>query len=215
MIDLIDKRFGRLIVLNHAGVNKHGSNIWNCKCDCGNIKTVTTAHLNNGHVKSCGCLKLNGACLPKGEATFNQHLVHYKQHAKRKKVKFELTKDEFKDLTSRNCFYCNEPPEYKDFFTTVRGKVYRKNGGAYLNGIDRIDSDKGYTLDNCVPCCTKCNLAKRTMSYEEFRNWIFKVHDYMKATEFMRNYENLNNYIDLSNMKEIQVQFDWTDVTVI
>lgn len=44
------------------------------------------------------------------------------------------------------------------------------------NGIDRVDSSKGYTLDNCVPCCSKCNYAKHEMSVEEFKEYITNVY---------------------------------------
>lgn len=27
-------------------------------------------------------------------------------------------------------------------------------------GLDRLDSDRGYVLDNVVPCCGTCNMAK-------------------------------------------------------
>lgn len=38
-------------------------------------------------------------------------------------------------------------------------------------GLDRIDSTKGYTMDNLVSCCETCNRAKRHMSLAEFREW--------------------------------------------
>lgn len=31
--------------------------------------------------------------------------------------------------------------------------------GVFL-GIDRVDSRKGYTVENCLPCCWRCNTAK-------------------------------------------------------
>ena len=46
------------------------------------------------------------------------------------------------------------------------------------NGIDRQDNSKGYEIGNCVPCCTKCNLLKSDMSYEDFCLWITKVFNY-------------------------------------
>jgi hypothetical protein len=36
------------------------------------------------------------------------------------------------------------------------------------NGIDRVDNNKGYTIENCVPCCTAVNYAKLDMSYSDF-----------------------------------------------
>jgi hypothetical protein len=36
------------------------------------------------------------------------------------------------------------------------------------NGVDRVDSGRGYTVDNCVPCCKFCNLMKRNYTPEFF-----------------------------------------------
>ena len=46
------------------------------------------------------------------------------------------------------------------------------------NGIDRIDSSKGYTVENSVPCCKYCNTAKNTMSVDEFLKWIGRVYKF-------------------------------------
>lgn len=54
-IDLTGKVFGRLTVLSEAGVNKHGSVIWRCKCECGHTSMVATCHLRGGYTSSCGC----------------------------------------------------------------------------------------------------------------------------------------------------------------
>ena len=53
-IDLIGKKFGRLIVIKEYGRDKYGHIIWECKCDCGNIINVCTSNLNNGGTLSCG-----------------------------------------------------------------------------------------------------------------------------------------------------------------
>ena len=55
--DLVDNRFGNLIVLERAGRNKRGQSLWLCQCDCGREIYVNTARLRSGNVKSCGCLK--------------------------------------------------------------------------------------------------------------------------------------------------------------
>lgn len=56
-LDLIGKRFGRLLVIADAGSNKWGESIWQCKCDCGDEKIVRGKSLANGFSKSCGCLQ--------------------------------------------------------------------------------------------------------------------------------------------------------------
>ena len=35
------------------------------------------------------------------------------------------------------------------------------------NGVDRRDNTQGYTHDNAFPCCTCCNMIKRTSGFEE------------------------------------------------
>jgi hypothetical protein len=56
MIDLIGKKFGRLIVISKDPLKRH-ENLWNCKCDCGKDKLVRTGALLSGFIKSCGCLR--------------------------------------------------------------------------------------------------------------------------------------------------------------
>lgn len=47
-----------------------------------------------------------------------------------------------------------------------------------INGIDRIDSNIGYTKENSVSCCKFCNFAKHTMSESDFYKWIRRVYEY-------------------------------------
>lgn len=55
--DLINQRFGRLIVIGDDGTrNKNSSVLWLCSCECGNTTHVRADHLKNGRTKSCGCL---------------------------------------------------------------------------------------------------------------------------------------------------------------
>lgn len=56
----IGMRFGRLIVIE-AALPAPKQRRWLCKCDCGNEQIVSTARLNNGHVRSCGCLRADTA----------------------------------------------------------------------------------------------------------------------------------------------------------
>lgn len=55
--DLVGRRFGRLVVVEFETKDKAGNVVWSCRCDCGNLHSVTTSRLNAGIVKSCGCLR--------------------------------------------------------------------------------------------------------------------------------------------------------------
>jgi hypothetical protein len=48
------QRFGRLTVIKFSHIRNHKT-YWKCKCDCGNITTVTADKLKGGYTKSCGC----------------------------------------------------------------------------------------------------------------------------------------------------------------
>lgn len=34
-------------------------------------------------------------------------------------------------------------------------------------------------MNNCVPCCAKCNYAKHTMTIEEYKKFIKQVYNYL------------------------------------
>lgn len=56
-INLIGKRFGRLVVLKENPVRKNKRICWDCICDCDNQITVEGTSLKSGTTKSCGCLR--------------------------------------------------------------------------------------------------------------------------------------------------------------
>lgn len=57
--DLVGKKFGKLTVIRKTNDKKDNGILWECRCDCNgdnSIVYVTTANLNSGRVRSCGCL---------------------------------------------------------------------------------------------------------------------------------------------------------------
>lgn len=90
----------------------------------------------------------------------------YQRRSIKKGFTIELTIDQFIDLASKPCHYCDSLPS----------NIRRKDKHTfYYNGIDRIDSSKGYLLDNVLPCCWVCNRAKGDMPYAEFIRWIDRL----------------------------------------
>ena len=53
--DIIGQKFGKLTVIDYTTENRHGSALWKCQCDCGNITYATTEGLRVGDNTSCGC----------------------------------------------------------------------------------------------------------------------------------------------------------------
>lgn len=168
--DLTGKCFGRLTVLAiDYYVAKYRKYYYICSCACGKELTVSAPNLRSGNTISCGCFRkeINSKKQRKnpGEATFNAVFITYKNTAKRNKRVFDLTKEQFKTITSQKCSYCKRPPK------TEQQNIYG-NGSYIYNGIDRVDNNLGYVLTNIVPCCTICNRAKGNLTLGEFKNWI-------------------------------------------
>jgi len=171
-IDMSGQKFNRLLVTTLSEERtKSGGLMWNCICDCGNSVRVSAHDIRSEHTKSCGCLKTDKLCLPPEEASFNALYYSYKTSAEMRKgtkhrnLPFDLSKEFFKKITGMNCFYCGVVP--------ARIIPTRQTNGIYpRNGIDRVDSSKGYVENNVVPCCKRCNVAKNDMSILEFKEWL-------------------------------------------
>jgi len=84
----------------------------------------------------------------KDKQTISGKYREYKDGAKKRNITFNLTKNDFETFWQKPCHYCDAP------INTI--------------GIDRKDNSIGYTLDNCLSCCTTCNRGKRESTYEEF-----------------------------------------------
>lgn len=115
-----------------------------------------------------------GYYLQKGEAAKNLLILSYKRTAKQKNIFFKLSFSQFFNLTKQNCYYCGRKP-YKRVSESWKSRTL--NGDYIYNGIDRKDNTKGYTLKNCVPCCSKCNYLKRDLTYREFLYLITKIYN--------------------------------------
>jgi len=174
----IGQQFGRLTIISTAPRNKKNRMLlYVCKCQCGTIRTIYKQNLFQNKTKSCGCLQkeLLGKRFRKEKYTssFNTLYLQYKTSAKRRNIKFKLTKNDVKRITSKPCYYCNELPN-----NVLLSHKSRCNGAYRHNGIDRLDSSKAYTNNNSVPCCTYCNYAKNDLSKTHFLNHIKKIYNY-------------------------------------
>lgn len=73
----------------------------------------------------------------------------YKTRCRLKSIEWALTKEQAYQLFDGVCEYCGSDP-------------------TPMNGIDRVDNNRGYTTDNVVSACKKCNLMKLTMIQDIF-----------------------------------------------
>jgi len=84
--------------------------------------------------------------------------TYYKSYfngAVKRNYEFLITFEEFTDLISKPCYYCEEVN--------------------IVNGIDRVDNIKGYTIDNCKPSCKMCNVMKLDHPFDKFIEKCIKI----------------------------------------
>lgn len=167
LIDITGKRFGKLVVLElDPKRNKCRDAQWICKCDCGKIKSISGKALRkqNG-TKSCGCVyfligKERGNW--KGCGDIGQRFwSRVKIAAKRRGIKVKISiKDAWNKFIEQNktCALTGLP-------LTFDSHSHKTDGNASL---DRIDSEKDYTIDNVQWVDKDVNLMKLDLNQNDF-----------------------------------------------
>lgn len=152
-----------------------------CKCeDCGKERLVSydsmanrenSSFLKTGETLCGNCANRRMSGKNNGQFKHgNNRFCEYRNNAKRRGIEFSLEVQEFEQITNQPCHYCGGFSS--DFNEASRG-----------NGIDRKDSNKGYLLDNCVPCCATCNFLKNNTPYKDFIEYIRRVYERTKNYE--------------------------------
>lgn len=161
-LDITGWKFKTYTALEPVGRASGGSVIWRCICECGLEANHQIGNLRNGSVR-CKCQNLS-----QKEAAVRELYSHYKREATVKRdLAFALDRDHFSKLVSGDCYYCGVAPL----------QVFKTKTGTFCyNGIDRVDNDKGYIEDNVVSCCGDCNRAKRTMTLQQFSEWVKRIY---------------------------------------
>lgn len=181
-IDLTGKVFGRLTVVRRVFRTGSRNALWECACVCQKAVVANSRSLRTGHTTSCGCMRITAtranqvASVIKlvtsktdEEMAINRTMTEYQGAAKKRGFLFELNTVEFTTLVRGSCHYCGTAP-FSGFAprSSRRGKVL-------LNGVDRVNSKKGYVKGNVVSCCKHCNKAKLDRTAEEFLTHCRKV----------------------------------------
>lgn len=189
-LDRTGLKYGRLTVVKHNGKDHRNKHLWLCKCECGNEKVVISDNLSSGKSNSCGCLKkeflANSGFQFRGiedreDAVLKVQYSHLKRrHRNLDKDGVVIDFNTFKKLSKDECKYCG-----LEHSKTIEDRLSERSDGKKLsdniikiNGIDRVNSDIGYTKENSVTCCKYCNFAKHTMSEDDFYKWIRRVYEF-------------------------------------
>lgn len=166
--NLINQNFGRLTVIRFVSEGKKGSTKWECQCSCGNTKIILANSLVKGASKSCGCLHKEIAGSYKIKEYYKDVPVSFfnknVRSARKRKLEFELTIEDIWDIyekQNKKCFYTNFPIGFND--QTLSCGILGSSAS-----VDRIDSSKGYTKDNCCLVFKDINFMKQDFSKDKF-----------------------------------------------
>lgn len=156
---------------------------YKCKChNCGSEIIVRKDNILEATQKHCVKCKGNGI-KPTIEAPINVYKYYYKEGAAKRGFIWELSDEDFREIISKPCHYCGESP--KPLQSLTRYKNVKEE--LYVNGVDRIDSNLGYTKDNCVPCCTMCNRMKLDYNINDFITHVRKISNFYKSSTTIEN----------------------------
>jgi hypothetical protein len=117
---------------------------------------ITDDLYNCGHIFKNHC-----------SGTFSQ----YVSRSNKKKLDFNLTKEQFDELQLGDCYMCG-----------------KETTGDHINGIDRINNKNGYLMTNCLSCCHDCNKMKNEYVLTDVIRKMYKtVKKAMKDTNYLTN----------------------------
>jgi hypothetical protein len=107
--NLTGKVFGRITVLEFARWTtgtRQPRPYWKCKCNCGRVWDVLAERLG----KVTACRSCTHSYVDRTICAFNYLYGSYKYRAKIRGFEWNINKEQFRDLTSRICYYCDSKP---------------------------------------------------------------------------------------------------------
>ena len=139
--DLVGQRFGRLTVIEQAGINKYKKALFSCICDCGKCCEVIGSKLVSGHTKSCGCLQK--------EKASKRMTTHGNSMTRLAGIWYGMRKrcgdPNSKEYGGRGIKICDEwLNSFQAFYEWAM-----ENGYSNDLTIDRIDVNGNYEPSNC------------------------------------------------------------------
>ena len=183
----VGEKYGMLTVIKSWSEkfehHKSKEKVCECRCDCGKVITVRARYFRKGHKSSCGCLRnaansQHHAWKGHGEISMTQWGVIFKGSKRRgRKLEFDITIEQGWDLflaQNRKCAISGVDIQFS--YRNIKYKPEENTAS-----LDRIDSSKGYTIDNIQWVHKEVNIMKMAMSQELFLKWcatiaIFQEH---------------------------------------
>ena len=203
--DLTGQKFGRLTVLRQAPdrIKPSGahSKMWECQCDCGNIKIISRSSLVSGDTISCGCYHKEHV----HDFGKKHGLTHTKLYTKWNGMVQRCTNPNaihYNMYGGRGITICDE--WRNDFYSFYSWSI--ENGYTDKLTIDRIDNNKGYCPENCrwTDLKTQANNTRRN-HYITYNNetktltqWAKLLNVNVETLRYRVNHGNMKDFLELT-----------------
>lgn len=142
------------------------------KCYCGADFICWAEHIMSGHVKSCGCYRRRHYA---GDISANRW-TRVANDAKKRGIIFDITINDAWNLFLRQNKRCALTGRLLNF-------KEKRSIEPQTASLDRIDSKKGYTIDNIQWVHRDINLAKHTQKQEDFIKMCKEVAEYNEGNK--------------------------------
>jgi hypothetical protein len=139
--DLTAVRFDHLRVIKRVENAQDGSAVWECKCDCGESRTIRGTALRAGRHKSCGCMSPKFKANDPRNAGYS-HLREYRIWRGMVDRCSDLTGKKSHLYAAKGIRVCERWNTFPDFLADM-GKCPKGFT------IERIDGNRGYEPSNC------------------------------------------------------------------
>jgi hypothetical protein len=142
--DLTGQVFGRLTVVEQAGMTKHRLSTWLCKCLCGNKKIVIGGNLKTGTTTSCGCYskeQIATRSITHGMSD-TPEFYSWQDILKRCKGSTEKSKANYLDRG------ISVHPDFSESFEKFHSEIGVRPRDGQVWSVGRIDNNEDYTYGN-------------------------------------------------------------------
>lgn len=129
-----------------------------CCTKCGKLKPLENFYRSGKNKRKSICIDCYKEYRKISDYKPESRYKKYIRDAKRRKLVFKLTREEFFSFEDKPCRYCGE-------------KVHPIS-------LDRIDNLKGYILSNVDACCSDCNFLKHEFDESNFLSQVHKIFEY-------------------------------------
>jgi hypothetical protein len=149
-IDLKNKKFGKLTVIERAPASNEKEAMWKCQCDCGNIVVTRGSSLRCGASKTCGCSRIEWSQTGNAKRTHGSTGERlYRVWVGMRQRCYLKIHNRYQRYGGRGIRVCPEWEDYTIFKTWAMSNGYNPNAKRGVCTIDRIDVNGNYEPSNC------------------------------------------------------------------